>query len=139
MANKHDDDDFVITKEDIETSPFDSAEYLDSSTAMQEYLNVTFEEEGNDLKAVGSSLGRLFRAWALTKLVNETKIKRSELSQILLGAGNPTPEALTKIAEALGLEVPDHFGKSLHLQPRDHVVSQTHYKNRQVEQLHATR
>ena len=73
MANKHDDDDFVITKEDIETSPFDSAEYLDSSTAMQEYLNVTFEEEGNDLKAVGSSLDRLFRAWALTKLVNEKK------------------------------------------------------------------
>ncbi|MBR2123956.1 MAG: hypothetical protein IJ934_02075, partial [Acetobacter sp.] len=31
---------------------------------------------------------------------------------------NPTPEALTKIAEALGLEMPAHFGKTLPLHPQ---------------------
>ena len=126
-------------KKGLKTSPFDPAEYIADHEDMQEYLNVTFEEDGDNLKEIASSLNVLLRSWALTQLELKTKLGRSDLCEILLGAGNPTPEALTKIAEALGLEVPAHFGKSLPLQPRDHVVSQTHYKHRQVEQLHATR
>ena len=134
MANKHDDDDFVITKEDIETSPFDSAEYLDSPIAMQEYLNVTLEEDGDDLKEIGSSLDVIARSWLLTELERKTELDRSELNQILLGAGNPTPEILTKIAEALGLKMPDHFGKNIIHQPQTHIGSSTFYQHQQKEQ-----
>ena len=105
-------------KKGLKTSPFDPAEYIGDPKAMQEYLNVTFEEDGDNLKEIGSSLDVIARAWLLTELEHKTKLDRSDLNQILLGAGNPTPEALTKIAEALGLEMPAHFGKTLPLHPQ---------------------
>ncbi|MBR2124508.1 MAG: hypothetical protein IJ934_05005 [Acetobacter sp.] len=119
-------------KKGLKTSPFDAAEYIAGREDMQEYLNVTFEEDGDNLKEICSSLNFLLRSWALTQLEHKTKIRRKELCRILLGAGNPTPEALTKIAEALGLEMPAHFGKTLPLQPQN-----IPYTHRQAEQLHA--
>ncbi|MBO6037412.1 MAG: hypothetical protein J6P29_02465 [Acetobacter sp.] len=105
-------------KKGLKTSPFDPAKYIGDPKAMQEYLNVTFEEDGDNLKEIGSSLDVIARAWLLIELEHKTKLDRSDLNQILLGAGNPTPEALTKIAEALGLEMPAHFGKTLPLHPQ---------------------
>ena len=44
MTNIHDNDS-VITKEDAETAPYDPAEFMSSRVAMQEYLNVSLEED----------------------------------------------------------------------------------------------
>ena len=101
----------------LKTSPFDPAEYIGDHEAMQEYLNVTLEEDGDDLKEIGSSLDVIARSWLLTELERKTELDRSELNQILLGAGNPTPEILTKIAEALGLKMPAEFNERFGLQP----------------------
>ena len=119
----------------LKTSPFDPAEYISDTASMQDLLDVTLEDRGNDLHSVGFTLDVLFRAWALTELERKTELDRSELNQILLGAGNPTPEILTKIAEALGLKMPDHFGKNLPHQPQTHIGSSTFYQHQQKEQL----
>ena len=37
-------------KKGLKTSPFDPAEYIGGHEAMQDYLNVTLEEDGDDLK-----------------------------------------------------------------------------------------
>ena len=121
----------------LKTSPFDPAEYIGGHEAMQEYLNVTLEEDGDDLKEIGASLDVIARSWLLTELERKTKLDRSELNQILLGAGNPTPEILTKIAEALGLKMPAEFYERFGLQPEKTVKSSipyTHHK--QTEQPH---
>ena len=118
----------------LKTSPFDPAEYIGGHEAMQEYLNVTLEEDGDDLKEIGFSLDVIARSWLLTELERKTKLDRSELNQILLGAGNPTPEILVKIAEALGLKMPAHFGKNIIHQPQTHMGSPTFYQHQQKEQ-----
>ena len=121
-------------KKGLKTSPFDPAEYIGGHEAMQDYLNVTLEEDGDDLKEIGASLDVIARSWLLTELERRTALDRSDLNQILLGAGNPTPEILTKIAEALGLKMPAHFGKNLSHQPQTHRGSSTFYPHHQTEQ-----
>ena len=121
-------------KKGLKTSPFDPAEYISDTASMQDLLDVTLEDRGNDLHSVGFTLDVLFRAWALTELERKTELDRSELNQILLGAGNPTPEILTKIAEALSLKMPAHFGKNIIHQPQTHMGSPTFYQHQQKEQ-----
>ena len=124
----------------LKTSPFDPAEYIGGHEAMQEYLNVTLEEDGDDLKEIGSSLDVIARSWLLTELERKTELDRSELNQILLGAGNPTPEILTKIAEALGLKMPAEFNERFGLQPEKTVkasISYTHHKHTEQPHVHA--
>ena len=139
MTNIHnDDDDTVITKEDAETAPYDPAEFMSSRGAMQEYLNISIKED-EDLNELGTSLDTLVRAWALSQLVRKTKIDRSNLCEILLGAGHPTPEILTKIAEALGLKMPAEFYERFGLQPEKTVKTSIPYTpHKQAEQPHVS-
>ncbi|MBQ5469476.1 MAG: hypothetical protein IIT54_02520 [Acetobacter sp.] len=139
MTNTHnDDDDSVITKEDAETAPYDPAEFMSSRGFMQEYLNISLEEDVNT-KMFLSSLNTLIRAWALSQLARKTKIKRENLCEILLGESELTFEALTKIVEALGLKMPAEFYERFGLQPEKTVktsIPYTHHK--QTDQPHAS-
>ena len=139
MTNTHnDDDDSVITKEDAETAPYDPAEFMSSRGFMQEYLNISLEEDVNT-KMFLSSLNTPIRAWALSKIVRKTKIKRENLCEILLGESELTFEALTKIVEALGLKMPAEFNERFGLQPEKTVkssISYTHHKH--TEQPHVS-
>ena len=135
MTNIHDNDS-VITKEDAETAPYDPAEFMSSRGFMQEYLNISLEEDVNT-KMFLSSLNTLIRAWALSQLARKTKIKRENLCEILLGESELTFEALTKIAEALGLKMPAEFYERFGLQPEKTVktsIPYTHHK--QTDQPH---
>ena len=134
MTNFHDDDDTVITKEDAKTAPYDPAEFMGSRGAMQEYLNISLEEDVNT-KMFLSSLNTLIRAWALSQLARKTKIKRENLCEILLGESELTFEALTKIVEALGLKMPAEFYEKFGLQPEKTVESSIPYtQHKQTEQ-----
>ena len=144
MTNIHnDDDDSVITKEDAELSTFDSAEYIVSKEDRQLYLNISLKEEDGfevTLHSIGSTLGVLLRAQALSRLVRKTKIDRSNLCEILLGEGHPTPEILVKIAEALGLRMPAEFCERFGLQPEKTVkasIPYTHHKQTEQPHVHA--
>ncbi|MBO6086265.1 MAG: hypothetical protein J6P19_07730 [Acetobacter sp.] len=137
MTNIHDNDS-VITKEDAETAPYDPAEFMSSRGAMQEYLNVSLEEDLN-IKMFRSSLDNLIRAWALSQLARKTKIKREDLCEILIGDSELTFEALTKIIEALGLKMPAEFNEKFGIQPEKTVKSSipyTHHKH--TEQPHVS-
>ena len=125
-------------KKGLKTYTFDTAKYMKSRVAMQEYLNVSIEEDV-DIKMLISSFEDLIRAWALSKLARKTKIDRSNLCEILLGDVEPTPEVLTKIAEALGLKMPAEFYERFGLQPEKTVkssISYTHHKH--TEQPHVS-
>ena len=139
MTNTHnDDDDSVITKEDAETAPYDPAEFMSSRGFMQEYLNISLEEDVNT-KMFLSSLNTLIRAWALSQLARKTKIKRENLCEILLGESELTFEALTKIVEALGLKMPAEFYERFGLKLEKTVktsIPYTHHKH--TEQPHAS-
>ena len=142
MTNIHDDDDTVITKEDAKLSTFDPAEYIVSKEDRQLYLNISLKEEDGlevTLHSIGSTLGVLLRAQALSRLARKTKIDRSDLCEILLGEGNPTLEILTKIAEALGLKMPADFHERFGIQPEKTVktsIPYTHHKH--TEQPHVS-
>ncbi|MBO6091487.1 MAG: hypothetical protein J6P00_04645 [Acetobacter sp.] len=125
-------------KKGLKTYTFDPAKYMKSRVAMQEYLNVSIEEDV-DIKMLISSFEDLIRAWALSKLARKTKIKQIDLCEILLGDVEPTPEVLTKIAEALGLKMPAEFYERFGLQPEKTVktsIPYTHHKH--TEQPHAS-
>ncbi|MBR2123794.1 MAG: helix-turn-helix domain-containing protein [Acetobacter sp.] len=142
MTNIHDDDDTVITKEDAKLSTFDSAEYIVSKEDRQLYLNISLKEEDGlevTLHSIGSTLGVLLRAQALSRLARKTKIDRSDLCEILLGEGNPTPEILTKIAEALGLKMPAEFNEKFGLKPEKTVKTSISYtQHKHTEQPHVS-
>ena len=121
-------------KKGLKTYTFDTAKYMKSRVAMQEYLNVSIEEDV-DIKMLISSFEDLIRAWALSKLARKTKIDRSNLCEILLGDVEPTPEVLTKIAEALGLKMPAEFYERFGLQPEKTVKASIPYTpHKQTEQ-----
>ena len=125
-------------KKGLKTYTFDPAKYMKSRVAMQEYLNVSIEEDV-DIKMLISSFEDLIRAWALSKLARKTKIDRSNLCEILLGDVEPTPEVLTKIAEALGLKMPAEFYERFGLQPEKTVKSSipyTHHKHTEQPHVH---
>ncbi|MBQ5546534.1 MAG: hypothetical protein H7707_03495 [Acetobacter sp.] len=137
MTNIHDNDS-VITKEDAETAPYDPAEFMSSRVAMQEYLNVSLEEDLN-IKMFMSSLDNLIRAWALSKLARKTKIKREDLCEILIGDSDLTFEALTKIVEALGLKMPADFHERFGLKPEKNVKTSIPYtQHKHTEQPHVS-
>ena len=126
-------------KKGLKTYTFDPAKYMKSRGAMQEYLNVSLEEDLN-IKMLISSFEDLIRAWALSKLARKTKIDRSNLCEILLGDVEPTPEILTKIAEALGLKMPADFHERFGLKPEKTAktsIPYTHHKHTEQPHVHA--
>ena len=125
-------------KKGLKTYTFDTAKYMKSRVAMQEYLNVSIEEDV-DIKMLISSFEDLIRAWALSKLARKTKIKQIDLCEILLGDVEPTPEILTKIAEALGLKMPAEFNEKFGLKPEKTVKTSIPYtQHKHTEQPHAS-
>ena len=140
MTNIHnDDDDSVITKEDAELSTFDPAEYIVSKEDRQLYLNISLKED-EDLNELGISFDTLIRAWALSKIVRKTKIKRKELCRFLSGDSELKSEDLTKIAEALGLKIPAEFCERFGLQPEKTArtsIPYTHHKHTEQTHVHA--
>ncbi|MBO6091587.1 MAG: hypothetical protein J6P00_05170 [Acetobacter sp.] len=125
-------------KKGLKTYTFDPAKYMKSRVAMQEYLNVSIEEDLN-IKMLISSFEDLIRAWALSKLARKTKIKQIDLCEILLGDVEPTPEIFTKIAEALGLKMPAEFYERFGLQPEKTAktsIPYTHHKHTEQPHFH---
>ena len=127
-------------KKGLKTYTFDPAKYMKSRVAMQEYLEAALENRSDDPKGIASAFDTLTRAWALSKLARKTKIKQIDLCEILLGDVEPTPEILTKIAEALGLKMPAEFNEKFGLKPEKTVKSSipyTQHKHTEQPCVHA--
>lgn len=83
--------------------PYDSAEYLDTPEAWEEYLNATGED--GTASEIAYALGVIARAQNMTKLAEKTGLSRQALYKALSGEGNPEFATIMKVAEALGLKI----------------------------------
>jgi probable addiction module antidote protein len=87
----------------LKTQPFDSARYLDSEEAVQEYLQATCED-GTPAE-IAHALGVIARARNMTSLARKTGLTRQALYKALSGDGNPEFATIMKVAEALDLRL----------------------------------
>lgn len=82
---------------------FDPARYLDSDDMIEEYLLAACE--GGDASHIARALGDVARARGISELARKTGLTRQALYKALSGEGNPELATITKVAEALGLQL----------------------------------
>jgi probable addiction module antidote protein len=87
----------------IETTPWDSAEYLETEEDMALYLEACLEE--NDPALVTHALGVIARAKGMTQIARETGLGRESLYKALSAEGNPEFATVMKVVRALGLRL----------------------------------
>lgn len=81
----------------------DSARYLDTPEAIVEYLNAALEE--GDMKFFAHCVGVAARAVGMSRIADDTGIRRTSLYALLDGTSAPRSDSLNKVIEALGLKL----------------------------------
>lgn len=87
----------------LETTTYDTADYLDSEAAVVAYLQVAFEE--GDAADIRAALSNVARARGMTGMSKETGIAREALYKALGKDGNPTLDTLLAVTRALGVKL----------------------------------
>lgn len=87
----------------IKTRPYDSAEYLDSAEAIEEYIAASFETE--DPAFIAQALGTVARASNMSKLSERIGMSRPALYRALSGKVSPEFATIMKVMHALGLKL----------------------------------
>lgn len=87
----------------LETTTYNTADYLDSEEAIIAYLKVAFEE--GDAADIRTALGNVARARGMTGLSKETGVAREALYKALGKDGNPTLDTLLAVTRALGVKL----------------------------------
>ena len=89
----------------INTTRWDSAEYLKTDEDIQLYLEACLEEAGDDPAFIIHALGVIARAKNMSQLARDTGITREGLYKAFSVDGNPTFATITKVVKALGLQL----------------------------------
>ena len=89
----------------IDTTRWDSAEYLKTEEDMQLYLEACIEESGDDPSFIIHALGVIARAKNMSQLARDTGLTREGLYKALSPEGNPTFSTVSKVAKALGFKL----------------------------------
>jgi probable addiction module antidote protein len=87
----------------IETTPWDSAEHLETEEDMALYLEACLEE--NDPALITHALGVIARAKGMAQIAQETGLGRENLHKALSAEGNPEFATVLKVVRALGLRL----------------------------------
>ena len=87
----------------METKPFDSAEYLDTPEAQEEYMIAAMET--GDAGFIVRSLGVVARAKGMTQIAEQAGLSRESLYRALSETGNPEFATVVKVMGALGLRL----------------------------------
>jgi probable addiction module antidote protein len=87
----------------LETSRFDSSEYLEGEEGIEEYLKATCED--GTAAEIAYALGVIAKARNMTRLAEQTGLSRQALYKALSGRGNPEFATIQKVAEALGMRI----------------------------------
>ncbi len=90
----------------IETTPWDGAEFLDTTEAIVAYLEAAFED--GDPKVITHALGKVARAKGISQIARETGISRTGLYKALDADGDPRLTTLLGVLRSLGLGVSVH-------------------------------
>ena len=89
----------------LKTTPWDSAEYLETEQDINEYIAACMEEGGDDPSFIAHSLGVVARARNMAQLARDTGMTREGLYKALSADGNPSFATVVKVAGALGFKV----------------------------------
>ncbi len=87
----------------LNTQPYDSAEYLGSDEAIEEYMAAAFET--GDASFIAKALGTVARAKNMSQLARDTGMSRSALYRSLGGDVSLEFSTILKIMQALGLKL----------------------------------
>lgn len=87
----------------IETTKWDSADYLDTPEDIAAYLEAAFED--GDAKVIAHALGVIARARGMTQIAQETGLSREALYKTLSPTGNPRLSTLLGVLKALGVRL----------------------------------
>jgi len=94
----------------INTTKWDSAEYLKTEDDMKLYLEACIEEAGDDPSFIVHALGVVARAKNMSQLARDTGLTREGLYKALSPEGNPTFDTVAKVAKALGFKLSIDLG-----------------------------
>ena len=89
----------------INTTRWDSAEYLKTEEDIQLYLEACIEESDDDPAFLVHALGNIARARNMSQLARDTGLTREGLYKALSSQGNPTFSTVAKVAKALGFKL----------------------------------
>jgi probable addiction module antidote protein len=87
----------------LKTSPWDSAELLDSPESIAAYIEAAFED--GDPSLIAHALGVVARARGMSQLAKDTGLSRDALYKAFQPDGNPTLQTLTSVMKALGMKL----------------------------------
>ena len=87
----------------LETSPWDSAELLDSPQAVAAYIEAAFED--GDPALITHALGVVARAKGMTQLARDAGVTREGLYKALTPDGDPKLSTFLAVLKALGMKV----------------------------------
>jgi len=90
----------------VETTRWDSAEYLKTHEDIAAYLDAVLEED--DPALVAHALGVIARAKGIAQLVQDTGLERETLLQSLSTEGALQFATVQKLVKALGLRLHTH-------------------------------
>lgn len=85
----------------IKTTPWDPTALLTSDEAIQEYLEIAFED--GDTKDIAIALGNIAKAKGMTQVAKDAGITREALYKSLSEKGDPKLSTLLGVMKALGL------------------------------------
>ena len=87
----------------IETTAFDSADYLDSTEAIAAYLDA-YLEDGTP-EELRNALATIARSKGMSELARRSGISRPGIYKALGEGGNPSFETIRSILSAMGLRL----------------------------------
>jgi len=90
-------------KRKTRTTPYDSAEVLDSKEAINAYLKEALETD--DPAFIAKALGVIARARGMSQIAKKAGLSRESLYKALSAEGNPEFGTVIRVMQALGLKL----------------------------------
>lgn len=106
----------------INTTRWDSAEYLKTEEDMQLYLEACLEEAGDDPNFIIYALSVIARSKNMSQLARDAGLTREGLYKALSPDGNPTFATIAKVTKALGFKL---SVETIHQKPSNQKIQRT--------------
>jgi probable addiction module antidote protein len=87
----------------LKKTTWDSAELLDSPETIAAYIEAAFED--GDPALIAHALGVVARARGMTQIARDAGMTRDAVYKALSRDGNPTLSTLSKVMNAMGLQL----------------------------------
>ena len=89
----------------LKTYKFEASKYLKDEKDIAAYLNVAFEENGDDPTAIAEAFCTVAKARGMSKLARKIGMSRSTLYEALSGETHPEFATMLKIMRGLGVKM----------------------------------